>query len=493
MALRRWVGQAKVGAKRVLRPLVGLGQSGRGLAPSRFGIEVDAARGLLLEGVALHELASRWGTPLHVVCAAKLRDNARRFQHVPSGSSAGCEVFYSYKTNPVPGVLSLLHSLGVGAEVISHYELWLARQLGVPPERIVYNGPGKSDASIREAVAAGIQILNLNHPEEIPRVARIARELGVRARVGLRVSTSHGWSAQFGTPIAEGAALRAYEQALREPSLDVRGLHAHRGGMIRDRASLLGFVDEVLAFTDVLSTELGIELEILNFGGSLGSPTVAPLDPKDRKWNQALFRELPPPDVDAALSIDDYVASLVERVETHYRERGRPRPRLFVEPGRAMTSNAQLLLTRVLTTKDAGEATYAVLDAGINHAESVRSEYHQVFVVNRYGEAPLRVHTLVGPICTPGDTLYSAVRLPPLACGDTLAIMDAGAYMVPFSTAFSFPRPAVVLVDGGQVSPLRRAERFEDLVAYDQPALRRAGVGATNDGVTVAAAEAVEP
>src|SRR4029450_9240721 len=105
-------------------------------------------------------------------------DNARRFLAAPAGLKSRCEVFYSYKTNPIPGVLSELHPLGIGAEGMSHWAVWLARRLGVRPELIVFNGPAKSEASIRDAVAAGIQLLNLNHREEIGLVSRVAEQLG---------------------------------------------------------------------------------------------------------------------------------------------------------------------------------------------------------------------------------------------------------------------------------------------------------------------------
>ena len=202
-----------------------------------------ASGALALDGVALHGLGAQWGFPLHVVSAARLRDNARRFLAAPAGGETRCEVFYSYKTNPVPGVLSELHALGIGAEVISHYELWLARRLGVPAEKIVFNGPAKSEAAIREAIAAGIQLLNLNHREEIAVVAGIAAQMDRRVRVGVRVSVGEGWAAQFGVPMEGGRALAAYQEALRSPHLDVVGLHAHRGGMIRTEHELVSFVE----------------------------------------------------------------------------------------------------------------------------------------------------------------------------------------------------------------------------------------------------------
>jgi diaminopimelate decarboxylase len=437
------------------------------IPPEHWGLSVDAGGNLVLDGVPLSELGERSTSPLHVVSARRLRDNAQRFLSRPGGGTAGCEVFYSYKTNPLPGVLGELHSAGIGAEVISHYELWLAEKLGVPPDKIVYNGPAKSEDSVRAAIGLGIQLLNLNHREEIGVVARLARELGRKPRVGLRVTVGGGWTGQFGVSAEDGSALAAYEEALGTGALEVVGVHAHRGGMIRSEAELLPFVDGLLAFTERLFERFGLAPEILDFGGSLGLPSVRGLSPRELRLNRTFFRALTAPDPGSALSIERYVELLRSRVEDHYRARGRPMPRVFLEPGRALTGDAQLLLTRVLSVKDGGERQYAILDAGINLADSCRAEYHALLSVNRQGAPSSRIYTVVGPICTPGDTLYWAVALPELTPGDWLAIMDSGAYFVPFSTSFSFPRPAVVMVDQGQVRTLRRAERFADLIAYD--------------------------
>lgn len=438
------------------------------LLPVRWGLQDDPRRGLLLQGVALSELLEKWGSPLHVVDASALRANAQSFQK-PHGVFSDCEIFYSYKTNPVPAVLQVLHAQGIGAEVISHYELWLARKLGVPPDRIIYNGPGKSTQSIREAIEMGVQAININHAEEVGRVAAVARELGRKPRVGLRVTTELGWSGQFGTPIRDGAAMRAFSEAISSGVLDVVGVHAHLGGMIRDRGLLVAAVDAVLDFVEQLHAQLGFAPEILNFGGSLGTPTVAHLDARDQRLNQTFHRPLPEPDADRSLSIEDYVTTLVATVRARYARLGRPMPRLFLEPGRGMTGNTQLLLTRVLTTKQVADANYLVLDAGINLAESVRSEYHRIFPVRGSTDPETETYTLVGPICSPGDTLVNAWRSRRLAEGEALAIMDAGAYFVPFATSFSYPQPAIVMVDGGVATLIRRAERFEDLVDRDLP------------------------
>jgi diaminopimelate decarboxylase len=401
------------------------------------------SRGLRLEGLALHDLLGRFGSPLHVVHAAALDRNVQAFQ------GAG-DIFYSYKTNPVPGVLRRLHARGVGAEVISPYELWLAERLGVPGSRTVFNGPAKSGEAVARAVARGV-LINLNHREEIDAVARVAESVGRTARVGVRVVTRRGWSGQLGLRIDGGEALAAFEAALAKPRLRVAALHAHFGPPLRSRSALCGFVDELLRFCDVLHARLGVSPELLDFGGGLALPSVTE--------NGAMRSKL---------SVREYVRTIASRVARHFRRARREHPRIALEPGRALTGSAQLLLTRVVSSRDVpGGRSYLMLDAGTNLAGAMRFESHRVLPVSRAGAAPSHRYALVGPLCSPSDVLAEGVRLPRLAPGDSLAILDAGAYFVPYQTNFSFPRPAIVIVERGRARLLRRAERFADLVAFD--------------------------
>jgi len=434
------------------------------LPPARWGLDARPGQ-LAFEGHDLHALLSRWGSPLHVVLGSRLRANADAFR--PS-APRDFEVYYSYKTNPIPGVLRFLHGRGIGAEVISHYELWLALELGVPPEKIIYNGPAKSDASLVLAMERNIGLLNVNHAEEIAHFAALARRVGSRPRVGVRVSLQAGWSGQFGVPAAAGAALEAFDAAFAEDVLDVVALHAHLGHPIAYEPTLIEFVRSTLAFADELHARTRKNLEILDFGGSLCTPTVEPIPSFRAALNRTFHCDLLPPNVEARLGIERYLQILVEMVDEHYAKRKRPRPRIFLEPGRAMTGDTQLLLASVLTTKQDRDVCWAVLDAGMNVASCVQNEYHQLFAVNRHGEAASGTYRLAGPICTPADVTYAAWELPRLEPGDSLCIMDSGAYFVPFATSFSFPQPGVVLLDSGVARSLRRAETFGDLVALDE-------------------------
>ncbi len=149
-----------------------------------------------------------------MVDAHKLDRNIADFQAAPSSTVQPCEIYYSYKTNPIPGVLQHMHRQRVGVEVISPYELWLVLRLGVAPQQIVYNGPAKSPQSLHLAMDHEIGLININHREEIAPLAAIACALGKRPRVGVRVTVGGGWSGQFGTPVAGDAALHTFAVAL---------------------------------------------------------------------------------------------------------------------------------------------------------------------------------------------------------------------------------------------------------------------------------------
>jgi diaminopimelate decarboxylase len=433
-----------------------------------WGMRLGTDGRLLYAGQDVVALAERHGTPLHLLDVARLDANLAAFLAPPESGRPGVEVYYSFKTQPLPWIIKRLVSRGAGAEVISEYELRLARHLGIAADKIIYNGPGKSDASIRMSIEAGILLLNLNHLEEVDRVAAIARSLGRRVRVGVRVTTSSGWSSQFGCSVASGEAMAAFERALAAPELDVIGLHSHRGRHIHHADELAGFVSEVLAFAAELRGRLHFEPKILDLGGSLGIPTVRGLTPVDLRLVETLHTPVAPADPKTSLSATDYVRQLTAIVHAHYQAQGATVPRLAIEPGRALTGNTQALIARVITTRTSPDGlAYAVLDAGVNIAGILRSQLSQIYRVTEYGSTRDTLYRLVGPICQPGDVIYPCVRLPRLSPGDVLMIMDSGAYFEPDSTSFSFQRPGTVAIEGEQVRVVRRAETFEDMIHRD--------------------------
>ena len=462
---------------------------------STWGLSRDTSGALSLNTVNLRDLLARRGSPLHVVDAEKLAVNAARFTARPPGTNRGCEVFCSYKTNPVPGILRVLHARGIGAEVVSAYELWLALRLGVDPGAIVYNGPAKSEESIASAMNSGVGLININSRTEIARLAQLARKLGKKPNVGIRVVVPGAASGQLGERIDTGAALAGFAEALQLPDLRVVALHSHLSGQITSPAQLDAFLSPLLAFADELRARFGLALQIIDVGGNLTCPTVSPLGPRARRLAVTLGCEPSHSPPASALSIDDYVGQVVGRIEAHFVEREWAVPRIFVEPGRALTSDTQMLLCRAVTVRKPDETgiRWAVLDVGMHVAEPLTTEWHQVFPISPRADAAPRLYRLTGPSCMLCNQLYPAWKLPELSPGDELAIMDTGAYFVAFSAPFSFPRPAIVMLDGARERLLRRAETFEDLVALDGEwgSLRRSDgdTRATKKGTAPSASE----
>ncbi len=448
--------------KRVLKPIAEwMAPEAEQVPMAHWNLSRSSDGSLSLGGESLAKVAHEFDTPVHVLSDARLRGNLEALGPV--------ELFCSYKTHPVPHVLKTMHEMGAGAEVISELELEMALRLGVPPARIIYNGTAKTERLLRTAIGEGILLLNINHLEELDFVSAVARDLNARPRVGVRVNTRSGWSAQFGSAIDSGAAMRVFEKALGMPELELVGLHSHRGALIRSVDTLEQYVNELLGFCEVLFEQLGWSPEILDVGGSLPVPSVSPYSSRDIRFSQTFGIEVGGPDPSQCLKLDVYAKHLKRQVEEHYVRTGRPGPRLIAEPGRAVTGDAQLLLTRVISVREVDEGLpIAVLDVGVNAASIMKSERHQIFHVSKVNEgSELKKYRLVGPVCQPGDVMSNAVSLPKLERGDVLAIMDSGAYFEPDATVFSFVRPGTVMLRNGRAQMVRRHETLDDVLARD--------------------------
>jgi diaminopimelate decarboxylase len=460
-----WLGGVRAADRRERRRL---GMLDHDLLPALWDAGVDADGQLVLGGCDAVGLAERFGTPLFVVDKARLRKDYTAVlegfrRHHPS-----VEVSYSYKTNPLPGVLRTLHDWGAGAEVISHFELWLALRLGVPPEQVIFNGPAKTHEALALAVSRGVRLINVDNLSEIDAIEKLAAQEGRTQRIGVRVVTSVGWSGQFGLGIRQGDAREAFERARRCPHLDPCALHLHLGTGIKNVEVYLRAVREVLEFADELRERAGVAIRFFDLGGGFGIPTVRPFSSTDFRL---IANGFPPGlvDPDAAPRIEGYAGRIVELFRQHRSGTGPEAPVLIFEPGRAVTSRSQTLLLRVVAVKAASGGRFnAILDGGKNVAMPPGFEYHEVFPASRMREARHATYDLYGPLCHPGDVVRASLRMPKLAPGDVIAVMDAGAYFVPNQMNFSNPRCGAVMVDRGTAEWIRRHESFEDVVGRDE-------------------------
>jgi diaminopimelate decarboxylase len=438
------------------------------LSCGHWDMAINGRDHLVIGGCDCTELTHIYGTPLHLVSLERLKKNYESFLYCFKQAYPDTEVFYSYKTNPVPKVLKILNEFGAGAEVISHFELWLALKLGVPSEKIIYNGPCKTEESLDMAIANRIKLINIDGMGEIEIIDRLAKRYGHKQQVGVRVITSVGWGSQFGLSIKTGAAFRAFERLAKLQNVIPCGLHIHLGTGIKNIRTYLQAIKEVLDLSIFIRKKLGINIKYFDFGGGFGVPTVQKYSDLDYR---VLANNLPArsPNASSSPSLSEYGIAIIELFKKYYPSGLNDLPTLIFEPGRAITSSSQSLLLKVITIKPAENGLKNIIvDGGKNIAIPTSWEYHEVFAASKMN-APLNgYYRIFGPLCHPDDILFPAKSLPKLEPGDILAVMDAGAYFIPNQRNFSFPRPAVVLVEDGRHELIRERESFENIVALDR-------------------------
>jgi diaminopimelate decarboxylase len=451
----------------------------KALDPGLWGLERRGGA-LWFDGFSLPALAREHGTPLYVASAARLRSRAAQIVRGLAAYPRPSRVAFSYKTNLVAGIIQVLHAAGLGAEVVNGYELWLARRLGVKPDDIVMNGPAKTGAEIAAAVEAGVGLLVMDGLPEIERVAAEAERQGRRVRVGLRLCPDvvpRGMNAssvtgsrrnQFGLDLRGGELGAALARLARAPRLELVALQAHVGSGIHD---LGAFRRTAACLLDALAEARarGLSPTALDLGGGLGTPAsreFSTLELLTYLGTGRLPRRLLPGPQDL---IERYGRVLAEALVSGALERALPLPELVLEPGRALVSDAQLLVLGVGAVRERpGVGRFALTDGGaMSTSLMFLSELHAVLLANREA-APDGLSSVFGRVPSPMDLVYRNLELPRLEPGDLLAVMDAGAYFTSTASNFGGPRPPVVLLDDGRARVVRRRESFEDLARTEE-------------------------
>lgn len=435
--------------------------------PKIWGHSISNNGTLVIGDIDIDQLVKEYGTPLHVVDKNQLEQTYTQFKESFSSHYSKIEIAYSYKTNPLPTVIKKLHTFGADAEVISHFELWLALHLGVPSKKIVFNGPGKSIESLQLAVEKKIKIINIDSSDEITLIAKLAKQNNTIQAVGIRLITSVGWAGQFGLPIATGMAWQAITEIKGQSNLNLIGLHLHLGTGIKDVSIYLQAIDEALEFATRLKKEAEINIKYIDLGGGFSISTVSPYSGLDHHLMSAGF---PPwlPDFSAPSTQSEDAKRIMDKIKEYYDPSTPESPTFVFEPGRALTGKSQLLLLKVLTIKPAANGEInIILDGGRNIIMPPTWEHHAVLPASKMNTKKGHYYNIYGPLCHPGDMLFQGRWMPELEVGDIVAIMDTGAYFIPNQMNFSNPRTAVVIVDGDEVKVARKRERFEDIVSLD--------------------------
>jgi diaminopimelate decarboxylase len=410
---------------------------------------------LYCEQVPVARIAKAVGTPCYIYSHQTL---TRHFQAVDGAFASVPHVTaFAMKANSSLAILRLFASLGGGADIVSGGELYRAIKAGVPRNKIVFAGVGKTREEIAEALKAKILLFNVESAQELAAIDEVARKLKTRARVALRVNPhidpkTHPYistglkKSKFGIGIDQ--ALAHYKQASMLKGIEIVGVHHHIGSQLTQVQPFVEALARVLELVDALKAQ-GVIIRSLDMGGGLGIPY------KD---------ETPPSPQDLANAVLPLL-------------RGRDLA-LILEPGRVLVGNAGILVTKVLYTKEGAEKSFVVVDAGMNDLlrPSLYEAYHEIRPVRRAARAP-RVVDVVGPICESGDFLAQDRELPSVEPGELLAVMSAGAYGFSMASRYN-SRPLVpeVMVKGNRFVVIRERETYRDLVRGETiPAFLKGG------------------
>ncbi|MFQ5911657.1 MAG: diaminopimelate decarboxylase [Nitrospinota bacterium] len=415
-----------------------------------------------IDGCEVGALIHQFGSPLFVVSEARLRQEFRDFRRAFRALYPKTDVAYSYKTNYLSAVRALLHEEGAWAEVVSGLEYEMARRLGVPGSRVIFNGPGKSQEDLRRAVHDGA-LINLDNFDELSLLEEVACEEGKVPTVGIRVTaavTSAPWG-KFGFSLEAGLAEEACRRLIASRSVRLGALHVHLGTDLPDPGVFRDLLKLLLPLMDRLERRHRVRWQVLDLGG--GFPN---------RHRYAALR----PGVDVEEVFPSFAQAIVRPLTSALR-RLRSRPRLLLEPGRAVVEHAVFLLTSVTAVKRLPcGAKAAILDAGVN---LLPTAYYSALDIAPTEPSPLSVEevTLFGPLCMQVDCVGAGLLLPPLHRGSHLAVKNCGAYTNSQSIQFIQPRPPAVWVSEGGAEVVRESEGVEDFVGRDRlPAPTRRAV-----------------
>jgi diaminopimelate decarboxylase len=414
---------------------------------------------LYCEDIPVNRLAEQFGTPLYIYSQAAILEQLNALQ--TAFAALDPLVCYSVKANSNLGILRLMAQHGSGFDVVSHGELYRVVQAGGDPAKTVFAGVGKTDDEIRAGIDHGVLMFNVESEAELEAIRDVAAALGKTAPIALRVNPdvdpkTHRYistgkkQSKFGLDIDR--ALRIAEVVTGMPSLSMIGMHMHIGSQI---TTVEPYANAAAKGVDLIGRlrAMGHPIQWFNIGGGYG----------------IAYRG---PEAQPIQAFADVIVPAVQSTGC----------RLAMEPGRVIVGNAGVLVSRVIFTKQSGEKRFLIQDAAMNDLirPSLYEAFHKIWPVDvpagfpappENFEAPIpgaEPWDVVGPVCESGDFLAQDRPLPALNRGDLLAIFSAGAYgMVMASNYNTRPRPAEVLVSGGEAKLVRRRETYDDLIEQE--------------------------
>lgn len=405
---------------------------------------------LCAEDVPLAEIAAAVGTPFYVYSTATLLRHFRLFDEALEGMDH--LVCYAMKAASNQAILKTLAQAGAGMDVVSQGEYLRAKAAGVPGDRIVFSGVGKTSDEIRCALSGGIRQFNVESEPEMEVINAVALELGTRAPITIRINPdvdakTHAKIAtgksenKFGIPISRASEVYAHAASL--PGLEVIGIDVHIGSQLTELAPFEAAYRKVAELTETLRAE-GHDIRRLDLGGGLGIPYTR-------------SNEAPPLPVEYGALIKRTLGHLGCEIE--------------IEPGRLIAGNAGLMVSKVIYVKSGEGRDFLIVDGAMNDLirPAMYEAHHDIVpVIEPAPGIESQPYDIVGPVCETGDTFAKQREMPPLQAGDLIAFRSAGAYGAVMASEYN-SRPLIpeVLVQGDQFAVIRRRPTFDEMINRD--------------------------
>lgn len=424
------------------------------LAEKRFGI---CEHQLLIGDLSIQELTKKFGTPLFIYHRETITNTIRDLQ---SRLPDRFQLYYSIKANPNAAILRTVLAEGCGLEIASCGELQQALAAGCHPEQILFAGPGKTTAELNAALEAGIGEIHVESIEEARWINQLAGEKGSVESVSLRVNpvdTAGGAMQMGGKPSPFGIDEESLESVVAEikqqDNTRITGVHLYMGTQILDAEILIAQYHRGISIANAVAEQIESPLATLDFGGGLGTPYFA----HETELDLDAFQQ-------GLIGIDEAMASSLWLADT----------KAIIEPGRFLVNEAGVYVSRVTRVKHSRGKIYAVIDGGMHHhlaasgnlGQTIKRNY-PLAILNKI-DVPHSADLveIVGPLCTPLDTLGRSISLPPIEAGDLVGVFQSGAYARAASPLgfLSHPTPAEVIVSDKDAHLIRRRGLAKDLL-----------------------------
>lgn len=446
------------------------------LQPSAWGLAVGDNNELILYDFLLTDFAELYGTPLYVLDETRLASRAAEFKISAEEYYPGkATIHYPFKCNSVPAVINTIKTVGLKAEVMTEFELNLARMSGFEGSEIIVNGPCKTDSFLKKCLDADVRFISIDSNDELKSLAELTEGQNKPTNILLRLnpdyipkgvpsgSATGSSKSVFGLSLTNDDINNALSLIRESRNLEFQGFHFHIGTGISYPDDYKKVITKLIPlFHHVINQ--GFNINIIDVGGGYPSPATRELKTSELLFSQ-IFKYFQYKPAINHYSIKDFTKCIAQTVSALPLKN---LPELIYEPGRSIVSSCQNLLLKVQRIKGRSPHKWLITDGGLGTITlPTYYEYHKIFLANDVYRKPEEYVTITGPCCFAGDIVYKNIKMPHVHKGDILAVMDTGAYFNGFESNFGFARPAIISVSEYDYKLIRKKETDEDMMIRD--------------------------